>query len=73
MELDVLWHKAVWHNYNAMVHEKETVDTIASTLNLKNRKDVVNKVEALKEDLKEAKAEIEQLSAKLNAIQASNK
>lgn len=51
-----------------MVHEKETVDTIASTLNLKNRKDVVNKVEALKEDLKEAKVEIEQLSAKLNAI-----
>ncbi len=59
--------------YNAMVHEKETVDTIASTLNLKNRKDVVNKVEALKEDLKEAKAEIEQLSAKLNAIQAASK
>ena len=43
--------------YNAMVHEKE----------------VVNKVEALKEDLKEAKAEIEQLSAKLNAIQAASK
>ena len=41
--------------YNAMVHEKETVDTIASTLNLKNRKDVVSKVESLKEDLKEAK------------------
>ena len=59
--------------YNAMVHEKETVDTIASTLNLKNRKDVVNKVEALKEDLKEAKVEIEQLSAKLNAIQAASK
>ena len=59
--------------YNAMVHEKETVDTIASTLNLKNRKDVINKVEALKEDLKEAKAEIEQLSAKLNAIQAASK
>ena len=59
--------------YNAMVHEKETVDTIASTLNLKNRKDVVNKVETLKEDLKEAKAEIEQLSAKLNAIQAASK
>ena len=59
--------------YNAMVHEKETVDTIASTLNLKNRKDVVNKVEALKEDLKEAKVEVEQLSAKLNAIQAASK
>ena len=36
----------------------ETVDTIASTLNLKNRKDVVNKVEALKEELKEAKVEV---------------
>ena len=59
--------------YNAMVHEKETVDTIASTLNLKNRKDVVSKVESLKEDLKEAKAEVEQLSAKLNAIQAASK
>ena len=59
--------------YNAMVHEKETVDTIASTLNLKNRKDVVNKVEALKEELKEAKVEVEQLSAKLNAIQAASK
>ena len=59
--------------YNAMVHEKETVDTIASTLNLKNRKDVVNKIEALKEELKEAKVEVEQLSAKLNAIQAASK
>ena len=59
--------------YNAMVHEKETVDTIASTLNLKNRKDVVSKVESLKEDLKQAKAEVEQLSAKLNAIQAASK
>lgn len=59
--------------YNAMVHEKETVDTIASTLNLKNRKDVVNKVEALKEELQEAKVEVEQLSAKLNAIQAASK
>ena len=59
--------------YNAMVHEKETVDTIALTLNLKNRKDVVNKVEALKEELKEAKVEVEQLSAKLNAIQAASK
>lgn len=55
------------------IHEKETVDTIASTLNLKNRKDVVNKVEALKEELKEAKVEVEQLSAKLNAIQAAQK
>ena len=59
--------------YNAMVYEKETVDTIASTLNLKNRKDVVSKVESLKEDLKQAKAEVEQLSAKLNAIQAASK
>ena len=58
--------------YNAMVHEKETVDTIASTLNLKNSKDVVNKVEALKEELKEAKVEVEQLSAKLNAFQAAS-
>ena len=37
--------------YQAMVHEKETVDTVAQLLNLKNRKDVVNKVETTVEEL----------------------
>lgn len=59
--------------YLAMVHEKETVDEIAGVLNLKNRKDVVNKVESLKQELKDTKVEVEKLSAKLNSIEAANK
>ncbi|RHS92212.1 alanine--tRNA ligase [Erysipelatoclostridium sp. AM42-17] len=59
--------------YQDMVHEKETVDQISSILNLKNRKDVINKVEALNQDLKDSKREIEQLTSKLNAMQAASK
>ena len=56
-----------------MVHEKETVDTVAQLLNLKNRKDVVNKVETTVEELKNAKKEIADLSAKLNTLNATKK
>ena len=35
--------------YEALVLEKETVDTISSVLKLKNRKEVVNKVTSLTE------------------------
>lgn len=59
--------------YQAMVHEKETVDTVAQLLNLKNRKDVVNKVETTVEELKNAKKEIADLSAKLNTLNAAKK
>ncbi len=59
--------------YQDMVHEKETVDQISSILNLKNRKDVINKVETLNQDLKDSKHEIEQLTSKLNAMQAASK
>ena len=69
----VTYFRKLCTRHGIVYNEKETVDTIASTLNLKNRKDVVNKVEALKEELKEAKVEVEQLSAKLNAIQAASK
>ena len=46
---------------------------VSNSSEIKNRKDVVSKIESLKEDLKQAKAEVEQLSAKLNAIQAASK
>lgn len=59
--------------YQALVHEKETVDQIAQVLNLKNRKDVVNKVEATVQELKDVKKEAADLSSKLNALNAANK
>ncbi|MGN1181654.1 MAG: alanine--tRNA ligase, partial [Faecalibacillus sp.] len=49
--------------YQAMVHEKETVDTIVQILNMKNRKDVITKVEITVQELKEAKKEISELTA----------
>ena len=59
--------------YQALVHEKETVDQIAQVLNLKNRKDVVSKVEATVQELKDVKKEAADLSSKLNAMNAAKK
>lgn len=59
--------------YQAMVKEKETVDQIVQVLNIKNRKDVVTKVEVTVNDLKNAKKEIADLSSKLNALNAAKK
>lgn len=59
--------------YEALVYEKETVDTISNVLKLKNRKEVVNKVTALTNELSEAKKEIEALNTKLNALNAASK
>lgn len=59
--------------YQALVQEKETVDTISNVLKLKNRKEVVNKVITLTEELTSAKKEIESLSGQLNALNAASK
>ena len=59
--------------YEALVQEKETVDTISNLLKLKNRKEVVNKVSALNEELAAVKKEVETLNAKLNALNAASK
>ena len=59
--------------YEALVQEKETIDTISNLLKLKNRKEVVNKVSALNEELAAVKKEVETLNAKLNALNAASK
>lgn len=59
--------------YEAMVQEKETVDCIAQILNLKNRKDVITKVESTVKELKDTKKEVADLSSKLNALNAAKK
>ena len=59
--------------YEALVLEKETVDTISSVLKLKNRKEVVNKVTSLTEELNAVKKEVEVLNSKLNALNAANR
>jgi len=59
--------------YEALVLEKETVDTIGSILKLKNRKEVVNKVTSLTEELNAVKKEVEALNSKLNALNAANR
>lgn len=59
--------------YQALVHEKEVVDTISDVLKIKNRKEVVTKVTALSKELAADKKEIENLNSKLNALNAANK
>ncbi|WP_278452499.1 alanine--tRNA ligase [Thomasclavelia spiroformis] len=59
--------------YEALVLEKETVDTISSVLKLKNRKEVVNKVTSLTEEINAVKKEVEALNSKLNALNAANR
>ena len=59
--------------YQALVQEKETVDTISNILKIKNRKEVINKVTALNEELAGAKKEIETLNSQLNALNAASK
>ena len=59
--------------YEALVQEKETVDTISNLLKLKNRKEVVNKISALNDELSSVKKEVETLNAKLNALNAASK
>lgn len=59
--------------YEALVQEKETVDIISTALKLKNRKEVVNKVKALSDELVMVKKEVADLYAKLNALNAASK
>ncbi|MFQ6791958.1 alanine--tRNA ligase [Thomasclavelia sp.] len=59
--------------YQALVHEKEVVDQVSEILKLKNRKEVINKVQAVYDELGQAKKEIENLNSKLNALNAANK
>lgn len=59
--------------YQSLVLEKETVDTIVDTLKLKNRKEVVTKVESTLEEVMAMKKEIEALTSKLNSLNAANK
>lgn len=59
--------------YEALVAEKETVDTISSALKLNNRKEVVNKVTSLIDELNATKKEVEALNSKLNALNAANR
>ena len=59
--------------YQSLIHEKDVVDQIADVLKLKNRKEVVNKVIVLSDDLTAAKKEIDTLNSKLNALNAASK
>lgn len=59
--------------YDALVQEKETVDRISKSLKLKNRKEVITKVNSLNDELAAIKKEVETLNAKLNALNAASK
>lgn len=59
--------------YHAYIEEKETIDTIADYLKLKNRKEVVEKVDALVEETARLKKEIEAMTSKINALNAASK
>ena len=58
----------------ASLHQAiQTVDTISETLKLKNKAEVITKVEALQNELNECKKENEKLRSKLNSIEAKEK
>lgn len=59
--------------YNALISEKNKVDSIAKELKVKNRNEVVNKVEALVAKNHDLEKELEVVSSKLNSINAANK
>lgn len=59
--------------YQSLLHEKQTVDTIVNTLRIKNRKEVITKVEANVTEITSLKKEVEKLTSKMNALSAANK
>ncbi len=58
--------------YQAFKGEKATVDAVAKTLKIKNRDEVVVKVESTLEKLSDCEKEIEVLTGKLNALAAND-
>ena len=56
--------------YAALKHEEETVDEIAETLKLKNRKEASEKVKELVAEESADRKEIEKLTSQLNALEA---
>lgn len=59
--------------YQALKQSEETLNTLVSTLKLKNKKDIVEKVEAVVEENGTSKKEIEKLTSKINALEAKEK
>ncbi len=59
--------------YTSLNHAVQTVDAISDTLKLKNKAEVLTKVEALQTELNESKKENEKLRSKLNSIEAKEK
>lgn len=59
--------------YCALIEEKNTVDSIAGLLKLKNRKEVIFKVTSSIEEMNELKKEVETLTAMLNSAKAASK
>lgn len=59
--------------YEALVEEKNTVDTIVGSLKLKNRKEVVAKVNSTLEEMSVLKKEIDSLTSTLNSVKAASK
>ena len=59
--------------YQSLIHEKQTVDTIVNVLKIKNRKEVVTKVESNIAEIGLLKKEVEKLTSKMNALTAANK
>ena len=59
--------------YQSLNKSVATIDEISEVLKLKNKNEVVNKVEALQSELSEVKKEQEKLRSKLNSIEAKEK
>jgi alanyl-tRNA synthetase len=59
--------------YQSLLQERKTVDTIVDILNIKNRKEVIQKVEANVDKMAALTKEVEQLTSKMNALTAANK
>ncbi len=59
--------------YLALIEEKTTIDKIVDIVKIKNRKDVVTKVESIEAENTNLKKELEQVTSKLNSLVASSK
>jgi alanyl-tRNA synthetase (EC 6.1.1.7) len=59
--------------YQSLLQERKTVDTIADILKIKNRKEVIQKVEANVDKIAILNKEVEQLTSKINALTAATK
>lgn len=59
--------------YQSLLQERKTVDTIVDLLKIKNRKEVIQKVEANVDKMASLNKEVEQLTSKMNALTAANK